>query len=156
MCTNVHQLKCHMKVRIKRIDQTLPLPVYKTAGAVAFDLVFRVDETIAPGETKRVPCNVIIETPAGYALIVTPRSSMPIKKPGLIMPQGIGIIDQDYCGNDDEILLQLQNIGELPVEIKRGESISQAMLIKMERAEFEEVPELAAVSRGGYGSTDAK
>jgi len=145
-----------MKVRIKRIDRSLPLPVYKTAGAVAFDLVFREDMIINPGEIKRIPCNVIVEVPEGYVLVVAPRSSMPIKKPGLIMPHGIGIIDQDYCGNDDEILLQLQNIGELPVEIKRGESISQAMLIEMERAEFEEVPELAIVSRGGYGSTNTK
>ena len=143
-----------MKVRIKRIDQTLPLPVYKTAGAVAFDLIFREDATISPREIKRVPCNIIVETPASHALLVVPRSSMPSKKVGLIMPHSVGVIDQDFCGEKDEILLQVQNIGNDLVEIKRGESIAQAMFVKVEKAEFEEVQELAAVSRGGFGSTD--
>ncbi len=32
-----------MKVKIKRIDKSLPLPVYETNGSVGFDIIARVD-----------------------------------------------------------------------------------------------------------------
>ena len=98
-----------MDVRIKRIDPTLPLPRYATAGAVAFDLCARTTVTIAPRQTARVPCNVVIEVPPGYALIVASRSSTPVRK-GLLKANGVGIIDQDYCGDTDEIQALFHNV----------------------------------------------
>lgn len=41
-----------MKVKIKRFDKSLPLPEYKTPGAVGFDLYVKNDETIRPREVK--------------------------------------------------------------------------------------------------------
>lgn len=143
-----------MKVRIKRIDKELPLPVYKTAGSVGFDLITRETTVINPDELKRIPCNVVVETPAGYMLMVAPRSSMPAKKPGLICPHSVGIIDQDYCGDNDEILFQVKNIGKEPIVVERGEAIGQAIFVKVEQAEFEEVENIKEISRGGFGSTD--
>lgn len=141
-----------MKVRIKRIDKDLPLSEYKTKGAVAFDLITRED-TIVPAEgSARIPSNLVVETPEEYMLILDSRSSMPIKKPGLIAH--VGIIDQDYCGANDELLFQVQNVSKKDILIKRGESIGQAVFIRIVKAEFEEVAELAPVSRGGFGSTD--
>ena len=142
-----------MKVKIKRIDKSLPLPVYETAGAVAFDLMARVDTEIGVGELVRVPTNIIVETPKGFMLMLAPRSSMPSRKPGLISPHSIGIVDQDYCGADDEILFQVQNIGKEPVTVSRGEKIGQAVFVKIDKMEIEEVEEVGATSRGGFGST---
>jgi len=143
-----------MRIKIRRIDRTLALPVYKTAGSVAFDLTARVETVVAPGEIARIPLNTIVETPSGYMLMLVPRSSLPAKKLGLVCPHGVGIIDQDYCGPEDELKLQVQNIGSQPVVITRGEAIAQAILVKMEKAEFEEVNEIKDESRGGFGSTD--
>jgi len=145
-----------MQVKIKRIDPTLPLPVYKTTGSVCFDLSVREGATIAPGELARLPLNTVVQTPAGYMLMLVPRSSLPAKKPGLIYPHGVGVIDQDYCGPEDEMKLQVMNVGSSPITVERGEVIAQAGFVKIEKAEFIEEDQLASMSRGGFGSTDEK
>ncbi len=141
-----------MKVRIKRIDPTLPLPEYKTSGSVAFDLYARVETTIAAKTIALIPTNVIIETPPGMMLLVATRSSTPMRT-GLILANGVGIIDQDYCGAKDEILMQLYNITDAPVTVARGDRIGQALFLPMERVEFEEIGSMDRASRGGIGST---
>ena len=50
-----------MKIKIKRIDTSLPLPRYETKGAVGFDFIAREDTKIAPGEIVLIPSNNIIE-----------------------------------------------------------------------------------------------
>ncbi|MFH1565429.1 MAG: dUTP diphosphatase [bacterium] len=141
-----------MKIKIKRIDKTLPLPKYHTAGAVAFDLYSRVDDNIKAGEIKLLPANFIIKTPNGYMLLVASRSSL-AKKKSLKLANGVGIIDQDYCGEDDEIHLLLHNYSSQDVEIEKGERLAQAMFVRIDKAELEEVEEMDSKSRGGFGST---
>lgn len=143
-----------MQVKIKRIDTTLPLPVYKTAGSVGFDLVTRETTVIEPGAIARIPSNVVVQTPPGFMLLVTMRSSTPTKKPGLIKPHAIGVVDQDYCGPEDEIRFQVQNVSSVPIVVERGEQIGQGIFVRIEQAEFQEVTESVGASRGGFGSTD--
>lgn len=141
-----------MKVRIKRIDKSLPLPVYKTSGSVGFDLLAREDIKIMPDEISLIPANVIVEVPKGYALILASRSSTP-RKHGLIKPHGIGVIDNDYCGPNDEIKIQVKNFRSESVFIKRGDRIAQGLFVKTDQLQFEEVEEIRTESRGGFGST---
>lgn len=145
-----------MKVRIKRIDKSLPLPVYKTSGAVAFDLILRESAVVQPGETVKIPCNVIVEIPEGYMLHVVPRSSFPFKKPGLIQGNHAGVIDQDYCGPDDELMWAVYNTADKPIELERGVAYCQAVFVRVDKAEFEEVDVIANTNRGGFGSTDER
>ncbi len=142
-----------MKVRIKRIDKSLPLPVYETEGSVGFDLLTRENTLIRSKETGLIPCNIIIEVPNGYVLVITSRSSTPRKK-GLLIPHGVGFIDQDYCGSDDEILAQFYNFSNQDTLIKRGEKIAQGILLPVDIIEWQEVSEIRKQSRGGIGSTD--
>lgn len=142
-----------MKVQIKRIDKTLPLPVYETKGSVGFDLLVREDTEIEPNEIVLIPANVIVKVPKGYALIIASRSSTP-KKHGLTKPHGIGVIDNDYCGPEDEIKIQVRSFKDETVTIKRGTKIAQGLFVKVDQLEFEEVDELSAKTRGGFGSTD--
>lgn len=144
-----------MNVRIKRIDKSLPLPVYETAGSVGFDLMSRKEVTVAPGAIALIPANVIVEVPVGYALIIASRSSTP-RKHGLTKPHGIGIIDQDYCGPDDEVKIQVFNFTGAPVTVERGTKLSQGLFVRADRAEFQEVEEVKKPTRGGFGSTDGK
>lgn len=141
-----------MKVKIKRIDESLPLPVYETEGAVGFDIRAREGREIAPGSIEIVPSNLIVEVPKGFMLVVASRSSTPIKK-GLTPPHGFGIIDHDYCGPDDEIGVLVYNFSEEVVEVERGEKIAQGVFVKIDKFEWEEVEEISAESRGGFGST---
>ncbi len=141
-----------MTIKLTRIDKTLPLPKYHTNGSVAFDLYARIDTIIKPGEIGLIPANLIIETPSGYMLVVVPRSSTPGKY-GLSIPQGIGIVDQDYCGPEDEIKLQFYNFTNKLARINRGERLGQAVLVKIALVQFEEVDIITRKSRGGFGST---
>lgn len=141
-----------MQIQIKRVDQTLPLPRYETSGAVAFDLLARTPLTIAPKSIALIPANVIVSTPPGFMLLIASRSSLPLKK-GLIVSNGIGVVDQDFCGPEDEIRVQVYNIGETPVALERGERIAQGLFVKIEKADWQEVPEMQSKSRGGFGTT---
>lgn len=142
-----------MKARIQRVDKSLPLPVYETAGSVGFDLLARETTTIEPGKIELIPANVIVEVPAGYMLAVASRSSTPRKK-GLTQPHGFGIIDHDYCGPTDEVKIQVYNFGDQAVTIDRGEKIAQGVFVRVDKFEWEEVDGIRDESRGGFGSTD--
>jgi len=122
-----------MKIKIKRIDKSLPLSTYKTAGAVAFDLILREGAILLPGEIKLLPCNVVVDIPEGYMLLIAPRSSLPKKKPGLIQGNMVGIIDQDYCGPTDELKFWAHNVSDHEIVIERGEALSQAVFVKIDK-----------------------
>ncbi len=141
-----------MKVSLKRIDPELPLPMYESAGAVGFDFVARESMTIEARSLGLIPGNVIIEVPTDYMLVVAARSSAP-KKKGLLTPHGIGIVDHDYCGPQDEIKIQVYNFRDEQVTITRGEKVAQGVFVRIDKFEFEEVPEMQRESRGGFGST---
>ena len=142
-----------MKINIKRIDKTLPLPKYETAGSVGFDLICRESAEIAPQSIVLIPANVIVETPPGYMLMVCSRSSTP-RKFGLMVPQGVGIVDNDYCGEEDELQIQVYNFTDSVVHVERGSRIAQAIFVRVDTAEWNEVKQMSSASRGGFGSTD--
>ncbi len=142
-----------MKVKIKRIDASLPLPVYETPGSVGFDFVCREDIEIPAGALGLIPSNVIVEVPTGYMLMVASRSSTPRKK-GLSTPHGLGIIDHDYCGPEDEIKIQVHNFSGETVTVKRGEKIAQGVFVRIDKCEWEEVEQIQETNRGGFGSTN--
>jgi dUTP pyrophosphatase len=145
------QVLCHnklMKICIKRFDKTLALPATKPHAA-GIDLACRQDITIAPHEVKLVPVNIAVEVPDGYFLLLASRSSTPLKK-GLMMANSIGIVDPFYNGDKDEVLVQLLNFTDQPVEIEKGELLTQALLMKHEPIEWNEVETFGADGYGGY------
>ncbi len=139
-----------MKVEVKLVDKTLPLPEYKTPGAVGFDLYVRQNELFEPGEIKVVPANVIIAVPKDHFLLVNSRGSTAKKFGLLIIP---GIVDQDFCGDEDEVHIQALNFSKGRVEITRGTRIAQGILVAISKASFQEVGCMVAKSRGMLGTT---
>lgn len=141
-----------MNIIITRVDAALPLPQYESDGAAGFDIYSRIDMEIMPQTIARIPTNLIIQTPPNHVLMVLPRSSTPSKK-GLLIPHGIGIIDEDYSGPEDEILLQVYNFTKETAKIIRGERIGQGLFVPILKANWQE-GNPQATSRGGFGSTD--
>ncbi len=143
-----------MNLRITRIDKGLPLPKYETSGACAFDVFAREEVVVAPKSLGMIPTGLVVCVPSGHTLLLASRSSTP-KKKGLLIPHGIGIVDQDYCGPEDEMKVQVWNFTDEPVTVTRGERIAQAMLVPIVRAELVETEAgtLQEKSRGGFGST---
>jgi dUTP pyrophosphatase len=143
-----------MNIKIKRFDKELPLPKRQTEGAAAFDLIAREAVTIAPGAVGYVPLNVAVETPADHFLLIAARSGT--HKKSLIMANGIGIIDPDYSGNDDEIKAAYFNFSTAPVAIEKGERIAQGTFVKISHPDWIEVDEMENKTRGGFGTTGNK
>jgi dUTP pyrophosphatase len=143
-----------MRVGITRVDPSLPLPYYATEGAAGFDFYCRLPVEVLPGAVATVPSNVIVAVPDGHVLVVTLRSST-ARARGLIIPNGVGIIDRDYCGPDDEIGILVYNTGRDAVMVERGERIAQGLLMPVARLEWEERP-ASGPSRGGFGTTGSK
>jgi len=144
----------NVPVKIKLFDPSLPLPAYQTSGAAAFDLYSRETVTIAPSEAAQIPTNIAIELPPDFWLLVAARSSL--YKRGLQLINGIGVIDADFCGNDDEIKVILRNFSDTSITITPGERIAQGVIIPRTQAQFTIVPELSRANRGGFGSTGIK
>ena len=140
-----------MKVRITRLDASVPLPQRETTGAAGFDLAASADITIAPGTIALIPTGLIIKVPDGYFLGIFARSSTPLKR-GLMVANGVGVIDTDYCGPKDEVKIQVLNITNAPVDVKRGDRIAQGIFLKYTAPEWEEGAP-AETTRGGFGST---
>ena len=138
---------------IKRIDASLPMPEYHSEGAAAFDLYSRVAIEIKPWQPTLIPLNLVVKIPPGHFLMVSARSST-ARKFGLIVANGIGVIDEDYCGDADELQLSVLNFTKRKVKIKRGERLAQALLIEIPKIKaFKEVASMSARNRGGFGST---
>ncbi len=140
-----------MKVRIKRFHKDLPLPEHKTAKAAAFDLYARETIEIQPSSIGYVPLNNAIETPDGYFLLIAARSST--HKKGLLLANGIGIVDPDYSGDEDELKAAYYNFTAKPVLVERGERIAQGTFVKIERADWHETDQMSNPTRGGFGTT---
>lgn len=139
------------------------IPARGSAGAAAWDLYCAEDTMLKAYIPTLVRTKFEIEVPAGYGLLVLPRSGNAIKK-GFIIPNSPGLIDEDYRGEPMGIFTWLphpqQLIGrhEEPFfMLKYGDKMAQLLLIKYEEQTWEVVSELSDTGRGrgGFGSTDA-
>ncbi len=137
-----------MKVKIKRFDKDLPLPHYERMAA-GFDFICRDGATVAPGALKAIHGNVAMEIPDGYVLLIMPRSSTPART-GLTIIHAPTIIDPFWRGDDNEIILIFYNFTDKPVSVRRGDRLAHGVLIKYEKAEFEEVDSLTKKARQPY------
>jgi dUTP pyrophosphatase len=140
------------RVRIHRLSPSVELPRYATSGAAGFDLAASEDTSIPPGRTALVPTGLVIEVPAGMFLGIFARSSTPLKR-GLMVANGVGVVDSDYCGATDEVKIAVLNFTDAPVTVKAGDRIAQGILLPVTQVEWDESAAPARDARGGFGST---
>lgn len=86
-------------------------------------------------------------------MLLSARSSL--HKKGLLLANGVGIGDQDFCGNADEYKAALHNFTDKSVTVERGDRVAQGKFVPIEKCEWEEVDDMETKSRGGFGSTGA-
>ena len=108
--------------------------------------------TIAPGQVTLVPTGLVIAVPRGHFLGIFARSSTPLKR-GLMVANGVGIVDSDYCGPKDEIKIEVFNFTSTPVIVRRGDRLAQGVVLPFIRAEWDETSAPTEPTRGGFGST---
>ena len=141
-----------MQLKIKRLDPSVSLPEPATGGAAGFDLAAAADVEIPARGIRLIGTGLVIAVPDGHFLGIFARSSTPLKR-GLMVANGVGIIDSDYCGPADEIKIQVLNITDAPVKVARGDRLAQGIVLPCPRVEWQEVEEMTVPTRGGFGST---
>jgi dUTP pyrophosphatase len=141
-------------LKIKLLDNSLPLPKYAHEGDAGLDLRSRIDCTIKPFTRALIPTGIKIEIPFGYAGFIQPRSGLAINK-GIGILNSPGLIDSGFRGEINVILINLDDNNLF--EIKKGDKICQLVIQKVENVVISIVDELNESDRGsgGFGSTGA-
>lgn len=135
------------------------LPVRKTKYSAGYDIE-AAEDTIIPSFKKGMKPTLVKTGLKAYMeddemLLLYNRSSNPGKK-GLIVANSVGVIDKDYYGNSDNdghIMFAFFNVKDEDIEIKKGDTIGQAIFQK-----YLIVDDDAAEGKreGGFGSTNKK
>jgi dUTP pyrophosphatase len=139
-------------VLVQRLDPDIPPPSYALPGDAGADLIAAQDVVLMPGQRAILPSGLAIALPEGYAAFVHPRSGLAARA-GLGLVNAPGTIDAGYRGEIKVIVINHDPTETL--HLHRGERIAQLVFQRVEQAEFVEVAELPASTRGtgGHGST---
>jgi len=145
-----------IKIEYRRVDKSVDGPYLATPGSAGFDLYARERVQISPGGVALVPLNVIVKIPQGYVGLLAVRSGL--AKQGIFLANGVGVVDYDYHGPNDEICALLYNSTSNIYVVSKGQRVAQLLLIPLiqlnGKVEFVEVDhDLREGSRGGFGST---
>lgn len=138
-----------MKIEIKYFSDVEK--IQKIDKGDWIDLRSAEDVSLSAGEFKLIPLGIGMKLPDGYEAHVVPRSST-YKNFKVLQTNHTGIIDNSYCGDDDQWFFPA--IAMEDTHISKNDRICQFRIIeKQPEIEFEEVEHLDEVSRGGIGST---
>ena len=139
-----------MKVYIKYFTEDV-IPVEKISKGDWIDLRAAADVEFRAGEFKLIPLGVGMILPEGYEAHIAPRSST-YKNFGIIQTNSIGVVDNSYCGDEDEWKMAAYALRN--TFIRKNDRICQFRIMeKQPEIEFETVEHLRETSRGGFGST---
>ena len=145
------------KIKVKFFDKELyPDGLQKIGGSKSdwIDLRARNNIILEKGAFTLIPLGVAIQLPKGYEAIIAPRSST-YKNFYVLQTNSIGIVDESYCGDNDEWKLPVIAMHE--AIIKKGERICQFRIIEHQpELEIEVVESLGNEDRGGFGSSGTK
>lgn len=147
-----------MEIRIKYFDGGVKLK--KISQGDWIDVYAAEDIFIPQYTARRVRLGFALELPEGYEAHLLPRSST-FKTWGVVMTNSMGIIDNSYCGDNDEWSMELYCCNEndydgilLGTHIHKGDKLGQFRIMEsMPEIIFKEVDKLGNKDRGGYGTT---
>ena len=137
-------------------DKGINLPVRKTKYSAGYD-VEAAEDIIIPAfkagiKPTLVKTGIKVYMAENEYVMLANRSSNPGKK-GLVLSNGVGIIDKDYYGNPDNdghIMFAFYNIKDEDIEIKKGDCIGQAIFMPFLVADNDTAN---GTRIGGFGST---
>lgn len=118
------------------------------------DLRIAEDVHLTAGEYKLIPLGVAMRLPTNCEALIIPRSSS-FKNYGIIQANSVGLIDENYCGENDVWYFPAYATRE--VTIYKNTRICQFRIIEHQPTIIiEEVEHLSNTDRGGFGSTGTK
>lgn len=129
-------------------------PINKIEIGDWIDLRSAQNVSYKEGDFIKLPLGVAMSLPSGYEAHVAPRGST-FKNFGVVQVNSPGIVDESYCGNEDEWFMPLYALRD--GHITFNDRICQFRIVKkMEEVKFITIEELKAPNRGGHGSTGTK
>lgn len=142
------------KIRIKYFNDRIEKLAYIGGKSDWIDLRAAEDVELKTGEFRLIPLGVAMELPAGYEAHVVPRSST-YKNFGIIQTNHMGVIDETYCGDNDQWFFPAYALRDTCIHA--GDRICQFRIMEHQPViEFEEAESLGHEDRGGHGSTGRK
>lgn len=166
-------------LKFKKLHETAIIPSYATEGSACFDFYsclypfksVKVNNVangqeeikiqynfllVEPGDRILVPTGICADIPEGYCIKIYSRSGLSFKN-GLILTNGVGIVDSDYT---EEIYISLLNSSEETIIIHSDSRIAQGEIVSYIKADIQEIegndysvlPQ-KTTRKGGFGST---
>ncbi len=138
---------------IRGYEGRVSLPERKTSLSAGYDLAAVEAVTVPPGKVALVPTGLKAYMERGEVLLLYIRSSLAAKR-GLMLANGVGVIDADYVDNPDNeghIMVALANLGSNPADIAAGERIAQGIFTTFLTTEEDRAE---GQRTGGFGSTN--
>ena len=119
-----------------------------------YDLRSAEDVELKAGEFRLIKLGVGIKVPEGYEAILAPRSST-FKTFGILQANSIGIIDETFCGDNDQWLYPALAIRD--TKIMKNDRICQFRILAHQPSlKITAVEHLENSDRGGFGTTGNK
>lgn len=132
---------------IKRI-----LPARSTKNSAGYDFFNPKNVVCKSHQITMIPTGIKAQFPEDEALFLFNRSSNP-KKKGLIILNGVGVVDSDYYNNPEnegEMAFVFYNMLDEDVTILAGEKLGQGIFMKYAKVDNDEAE---GERKGGFGST---
>ena len=141
----------NMKIKIKYLSKEIEKLTYIDGKSDWIDLRAAKEVELKKGEFALIPLGIAMELPQGYEAHVVPRSST-FKNFGIIQTNSMGVIDESYCGDNDQGFFPAYALRDTRIQV--GDRICQFRIMEHQPViQFEEVRTLGHADRGGHGST---
>ena len=138
-------------IKIKYFSDKIEKLTYIAGKSDWIDLRAAEDIVMKQGEFKLIPLGIAMELPKGYEAHVVPRSST-YKNFGVIQTNHMGVIDETYCGDNDQWFMPVLAMRDTRIHV--NDRICQFRIMEHQPTlHFEECERLEAPDRGGIGST---
>ena len=142
------------EIKIKYLNDDIIRLEYIDGKSDWIDLIAAEEVELKAGEFKLIHLGVAMQLPEGYEAHIVPRSST-FKKWGIIQTNHCGIVDNSYCGPNDWWRMPVFALRDTKIEV--NDRICQFRIQKNQPTlVFNEVEEMEANNRGGFGSTGTK
>ena len=139
------------EIKIKYFANIEPIKFIEGKKSDWIDLRAAEDVTLKAGEFRLIKLGVGVKLPKGYEAHIVPRSGT-FKNFGIIQANSMGIIDESYCGDNDQWCFPA--IAMRDTVIHKNDRICQFRIFEHQPAvKFTTVEHLSATDRGGFGST---
>ena len=141
-------------IRIKYFTDKIDRLCFVGGKSDWVDLRAADEVVLKAGEYRAIPLGVAMKLPKGYEAHVVPRSST-FKNFGVIQTNHMGVIDESYCGDNDQWYFSAYALRDTVIHV--NDRICQFRIMEHQPAlEFEEVVRLEGEDRGGFGSTGVR